>query len=81
MRDAELLVDISESCGTKPGLPLSHSQSWKRLEGGPDSWPSQRTLGNRPPAASTEPGVSEREDTQALKFKPYSDNYSSSLTG
>lgn len=76
MRDAKLLVDISESCGTKPGLPLSHSQ---RLDGGPDSWPPQRTLGNRPPAASTETEVSKREDT--FKLKPYSDNYSRSLTG
>lgn len=47
MRDAELLVDISQSCGTKPGFPLSHSRSCRRLDGGPDSWPPQRPLGNR----------------------------------
>lgn len=56
MRDAELLVDISESCGTKPGFPLSHSQSCRRLDGGPDSWPPLRPLGNgRTEASQQEP--------------------------
>lgn len=44
MRDAELLVDISESCGTKPGFPLSHSQNSRRLDGGPNSWLQQRPM-------------------------------------
>lgn len=41
-----LLQDISQPCGTEPRSPLSHSLSWKRLDGGPDSWPPPRTLGN-----------------------------------
>lgn len=41
-----LLLDISQPCGTEPRSPLSHSLSWKRLDGGPDSWPPPRTLGN-----------------------------------